>query len=108
MFGLSVGGIHVSGEWDADSEDFRIQLRIAYENDTFDTLICRFVEAAQKQEIQEKAYPVAYIGTEDKSAGARNLWSIVQFIIGSIDSDSVSVEEEQKDKDGEWSDEEDW
>lgn len=35
-FGLSVGGIHVSGEWDTEDEDFRIGLRITYENDTFD------------------------------------------------------------------------
>lgn len=105
-FGLSVGGIHVSGEWNTESEDFRIRLRIVYENDTFDSLIYPFVEAAQKQGIQEKVYPVAYIWTEDKTAGARNLWSIVQFIIGSIDPESVSVEdeEERSDAEDEWSD----
>lgn len=93
-FGLSVGGIHVSGDWNTELEDFRIRLRVAYENDTFDSDLYAFVEAAQKQGIAEKTYPVAYIGTEDKVAGARNLWSIIGFIIGSIDPDLISDEGE--------------
>lgn len=93
-FGFSVGGIHVSGDWNAELEDFRIRLRVAYENDTFDSDLYDFVEAAQKQGIAEKTYPVAYIGTEDKAAGARNLWSIIRFIVGSIDPDIVSDEGE--------------
>lgn len=96
----------MSGDWDTESEDFRIRLRMAYENDTFDSVLYRFVEAAQKQGIQEKVYPIAYIGTEDGSATARNLWSIVQFIIGSIDPESVSVEDEEdrSDVEDEWTD----
>lgn len=93
-FGLSVGGIHVSGEWNTEVEDFRIRLRIVYENDTFDPDLYRFIEAAQKQGIEEKMYPVAYIGTEDKASSARNLWGITRFIIGSIDPDLISAEEE--------------
>lgn len=93
-FGLSVGGIHVSGEWDTEDEDFRIGLRIAYENDTFDSDLYHFVETAKKQEIQEKMYPVAYIATEDSTQTAKNLWSIVGFIIGSIDPDLLSDEDE--------------
>lgn len=80
-----------------DSEDFRIRLRIAYENDTFDPFIYAFVGAAQKRGMQEKAYPVAYIATEDPVTTARNLWSIVRFVIASIDpQDPVSIEEEQQ------------
>lgn len=92
-FGLSVGGIHVSGEWNTEMEDFRIRLRVVYENDTFDPDLYHFVESAQKLSIIEKMYPVAYIGTEDTVTSARSLWSIVQFIIGSIDPDLISEEE---------------
>lgn len=60
-FGLSVGGIHVSGEWNTEIEDFRIRLRVVYENDTFDSELYHFIEAAKKQEIIGKMYPVAYI-----------------------------------------------
>ena len=42
--------------------------------------------------IQEKMYPVAYTKTEDIKSGAKNIWSIVQFIIGSIDPDLISEE----------------
>lgn len=102
-FGLSVGGIHVSGEWNTEIEDFRIRLRVVYENDTFDSDLYHFIEAAKKQEIIGKMYPVAYIWTEDKALGARNLWSIVGFIIGSIDPDLISEEETEG-----WEDEEEW
>lgn len=102
-FGLSVGGVHVSGEWNTEMEDFRIRLRVVYENDTFDPLLYRFIETAQKEGIQEKMYPVAYIGTEDTAASARSLWSIVQFIIGSIDPDLIPEEET-----AEREDEEEW
>jgi len=44
--------------------------------------------------IQGKVYPVAYTKTEDKISGAKNVWSIVQFIIGSIDPDLISEESE--------------
>lgn len=104
-FGLSVGGIHVSGEWNREIEDFRIRLRVVYENDTFDTALYPFVESAKKLSILEKAYPVAYIATEDRDATARNLWSIVGFIIGSIDTDLISEETSEKDTDEE---EEEW
>ena len=45
-FGLSVGGIHVSGIWNESIEDFRIRLRLVYENDTFDNDIYTFVQKA--------------------------------------------------------------
>lgn len=60
-FGLSVGGIHVSGDWDSSDENFRTNLRLAYENDTFDSEIYDFVQKAQHLGILEKVYPVAYI-----------------------------------------------
>lgn len=93
-FGLSVGGIHVSGIWNTEIEDFRIRLRVVYENDTFDPDLYRFVDAAKKQDMLEKTYPVAYIATEDMDVTARNLWSIVGFVIGSIDPDLISDEGE--------------
>lgn len=77
---------------------------MAYENDSFDSELFSFVEAAKKQQILEKIYPVAYIGSDDVSAGARNLWSIVGFVIGSIDSDSVSHSKETETEE----DSEDW
>lgn len=92
-FGLSVGGIHVSGDWNMEQEDFRIRLRMVYENDTFDPDLYRFVSKARELSIVEKVYPVAYIATEDTTTTARNLWSIVQFVIGSIDPDLASEEE---------------
>ncbi len=92
-FGLSVGGIHVSGIWNEKIEDFRIRLRVAYENDTFDGNLYAFADAGQKLSIIEKIYPVAYIGTEDVAATSRNLWSIVGFVIGSIDPDLISEED---------------
>lgn len=105
-FGLSVGGIHVSGEWNPEIEDFRIRLRVVYENDTFDSDLYRFIEAAKAKEIQEKMYPVAYIATQDKISDAKNLWSIVGFLIGSIDPDLISeVEESQENEtEEEWVD----
>jgi len=104
-FGLSVGGIHVSGVWNEEIEDFRIRLRVVYENDTFDSELFHFVETAQKLSITEKVYPVAYIATQDKAVGAKNLWSIVGFIIGSIDPDLISEEEiEAGDDEEEWVD----
>lgn len=60
-FGLSVGGIHVSGEWNTEIEDFRLRLRVVYENDTFDPELYQLIEVAKKQGIIEKMYPVAYI-----------------------------------------------
>lgn len=39
-------------------------------------------------------YPIAYIATEDSIQTAKNLWSIVGFIIGSIDPDLLSSEGE--------------
>lgn len=48
-FGLSIGGIHVSGIWNTELEDFRIRLRVVYENDTFDLNLYSFLEAAQKR-----------------------------------------------------------
>ena len=102
-FGLSVGGIHVSGAWNTEIEDFRLRLRVAYENDTFDSELFRFAEIAQKLWIAEKIYPVAYIGTDEKTSGAKNLWSIIGFIIGSIDSDFIPEEKIE-----EWEDEKEW
>ncbi|MDD2916363.1 MAG: hypothetical protein PHH70_00770 [Candidatus Gracilibacteria bacterium] len=96
-FGLSVGGIHVSGNWDQGLEDFRIQLRLAYENDTFDSELYSFVHTAKTPSILEKIYPIAYIATENPHVTAKNLWSIVGFIIGSIDSHLIfdeNIEEE--------------
>ena len=104
-FGLSVGGIHVSGIWNEKIEDFRIRLRVAYENDTFDGNLYAFADAGQKLSIIEKIYPVAYIGTEDVAATSRNLWSIVGFVIGSIDPDLISEEDTT---DEEWKEQEDW
>lgn len=104
-FGLSVGGIHVSGIWNTDMEDFRIRLRVVYENDTFDPELYSFVEAGKKLSMVEKVYPVAYIATEDRDATARNLWSIVGFIIGSIDADLISEEDDGNESDDE---EEEW
>ena len=104
-FGLSVGGIHVSGVWNTDMEDFRIRLRLVYENDTFDPELYSFVEAGKKLSMLEKTYPVAYIATEDSDATARNLWSIVGFIIGSIDADLISEDSEAGESDDE---EEEW
>lgn len=45
-FGLSIGGIHVSGIWNESIEDFRIRLRLVYENDTFDSDVYTFVQKA--------------------------------------------------------------
>lgn len=84
----------MSGIWNTEISDFRIRLRLIYENDTFDTDLYHFVEAAKNQKIQEKAYPVAYITTEDTSTTTKNLWSIIGFVIGSIDSDLISTEED--------------
>ncbi|NDK19819.1 hypothetical protein GW819_03185 [Candidatus Gracilibacteria bacterium] len=103
-FGLSVGGIHVSGIWNEKIEDFRIRLRVVYENDTFDSNLFHFLETAQKLSIIEKVYPVAYIATEDKVIDAKNLWSIIGFIIGSIDPDLIAADEETETGD----DEEEW
>lgn len=94
LFGLSVGGIHVSGMWNDTIEDFRIRLRLVYENDTFDSDIYTFVHKALELGIQKKIYPVAYTKTEDMNSGAKNIWSIVQFIIGSIDPDLILEESE--------------
>ncbi len=105
-FGLSVGWIHVSGDWNTEIEDFRIRLRVVYENDTFDPYLYDFIKTSQVQWIQEKAYPVAYIWTQDITVDARNLWSIVGFVIGSIDVDLVSTEEE--DSNGTTEEEEGW
>lgn len=93
-FGLSVGGIHVSGEWNTGIEDFRIRLRVVYENDTFDSDLYTFVKVAQEQKMLGKTYPVTYTATQDQEATARNLWSIVGFIVGSIDPDLISDDEE--------------
>ena len=84
----------MSGVWNTEIPDFRIRLRLIYENDTFDTDLYHFVETAKNQNIQEKVYPVAYIATEDTGATTKNLWSILGFIIGSIDSELISTEEE--------------
>jgi hypothetical protein len=54
------------------------------------------VEAAQKLSIVEKIYPVAYIRTDDITSSARNLWSIIRFIIGNIDPDLVSDENNEQ------------
>ena len=106
-FGLSVGGIHVSGEWNREQEDFRIRLRVVYENDTFDPCLAFFVETAKKLSIIEKAYPIAYVASGDVATNTKNLWSIVGFIIGSIDPDMISTEQEDvtdDDTDDEWID----
>jgi hypothetical protein len=95
-FGLSVGGIHVSGVWNEAIEDFRIRLRLVYENDTFDSDIYTFVQKASELGIQEKTYPVAYTKTEDIKSEAKNVWSIVQFIIGSVDPDLISPETDEE------------
>ena len=104
-FGLSVGGIHVSGTWNTELEDFRIRLRVVYENDTFDPELYSFVETGKNLSMIEKTYPVAYIATGDRDATARNLWSIVGFIIGSIDADLISEESDAGESDDE---EEEW
>lgn len=48
-FGLSVGGIHISGDWNQAIEDFRIRLRMVYEADTFDSELYYFVQVAKNQ-----------------------------------------------------------
>jgi hypothetical protein len=85
----------VSGAWNADIEDFRIRLRVVYENDTFDSELYRFIEAAKTRGTQEKMYPVAYITTNDTAVDSSNLWNIIQFIIGSIDLDLMSEEDDE-------------
>lgn len=107
-FGLSVGGVHVSGKWNMDLEDFRIRLRMVYENDTFDPDLYSFVETAKNLSLLEKSYPVAYVATEDSSTDAKNLWSIVMFIIGSIDPDLIPEEETmiEDEREEEWMDDE--
>lgn len=94
----------MSGIWNEKIEDFRIRLRVVYENDTFDSNLFHFLETAQKLSIIEKVYPVAYIATEDKVIDAKNLWSIIGFIIGSIDPDLIAADEETETGD----DEEEW
>lgn len=56
--------------------------------------------------MQEKIYPVAYVATQDIVQDAKNLWSIAGFIIGSIDIDLISEEDDTIDanEDEEWID----
>ena len=83
----------MSGPWNHEQEDFRIRLRVVYENDTFDPSLALFVERAQELSILEKAYPVAYVPSQDTAMTTKNLWSIVVFIIGSIDSEMIADED---------------
>gem|GEM_PF-6545067 len=92
-FGLSVGGISVSGVWDTQDEDFRTRLRLVYEADVFDVDSFAFVTEAQKLGIEKKIYPMDIILSEDIATNSANLLHIVRFLIGSIEDEEEGVME---------------
>lgn len=94
-FGFSVGGINVSGKWNAEDEDFRTRLRLAYEPDTFDRDMFAFVEESKKLGIEKKIYPIATILSADIASNSANILSILHFLIGSIDGENLGEEEEE-------------
>lgn len=92
-FGLSVGGIGVSGSGEMD-EDMRINLRLAYEADTFDRDTFTLVEEAQKLEIGEKIYPIDIVTSPEGSGlTADNALHIVRFFISSIEGEEAEIQD---------------
>lgn len=92
-FGLSVGGINVSGIWDTQDEDFRTRLRLVYETDIFDADMFAFVTEAQRLGIEKKIYPMGIILSEDTATNSANVLHIIRFLVGSIEGEDIAENE---------------
>lgn len=92
-FGLSVGGISVSGTWDTQDEDFRTRLRLVYETDVFDADMFAFVTEAKKLAREKNIYPMGVITSGDTASNSVNVLHIIRFLVGSIEGENESTEE---------------